>query len=153
MLLQYLQLTERLMKEIRLKERRAVVISATFLAAGSGAALTSAPATVTAGIYGFVASGAAPARVLDAKGEQRVLGKKSQIWGWIREILLLVTLVTAAQSCLDKAEGDGEELNDSDCASNDTGKCSRGILSWHSLLQNVRFMRFCGVQLSFYFVV
>lgn len=50
-------------KEIRLKERRGVVISATFLAASSGAALASTPATVTAGIYGFAASGAAPVRV------------------------------------------------------------------------------------------
>lgn len=73
MLLQYLQLTEKLMrepvKEIRLKERRVVVISATFLAASSNAVLALTPATVTAGIYGFVASGAAPARMLGGKEE------------------------------------------------------------------------------------
>lgn len=140
------------MREIRLKERRAVVISASFLAAGSGAALTSTPATVTAGIYGFVASGAAPVRVLDGKGEQRVLSKKSQIWGWIREILLLVTLLAAAQSCLDKAEGDGEELNDSDCASNDTGRKTQNPFLAQSL-QMWGSLRFCGVQLSFCFAV
>lgn len=65
-------------KEIRLKERRGAVISVTFLAASSGAALASTPAAVTAGIYGFIASGAAPAR-LDGEGEQRVVSKKSQI--------------------------------------------------------------------------
>lgn len=68
--LQYLQLTEKLVrepvKEIRLKEITAVVISATFLAANSSAALALTPVTVTAGIYCFVASGVAPARVLGA---------------------------------------------------------------------------------------
>lgn len=65
-------------KEIRLKERRVVVISVTFLAASSGAALASTPTTATAGTYGFIAIEAAPARVLGGKGEQRVLSKKSQ---------------------------------------------------------------------------
>lgn len=81
--LQYLQLTEKLVrepvKEIRLKEITAVVISATFLAANSSAALALTPVTVTAGIYCFVASGVAPARVLGGK-EEPVLSRKSQIW-------------------------------------------------------------------------
>lgn len=112
----------------------------------------STPATVTAGIHGSVASGPDPTRVLDGKGEQRVLSKKSQIWEWTRDILLLVTLVAAAQSCLDKAEGDGEELSDS----NDRRKCLRRetqspLLAWS--LASVRFTRFCGVQLSLCFVI
>lgn len=55
MFLQCLQLTGKLVREpveeIRLKERRVVVIPATFLAANSSAALALTPATVTAGIY------------------------------------------------------------------------------------------------------
>lgn len=61
MLLQYLQLTGKLVrepvKEIRLKEVTVVVIPATFLAANSSTALVLAPAPVTAGIYCFEASG------------------------------------------------------------------------------------------------
>ena len=53
-------------KEIRLKEITVVVISATFLAANSSTALALTPATVTAGIYSFVASGVAPAKMLGA---------------------------------------------------------------------------------------
>jgi len=70
MFLQYFQLTGKVVrepvKEIRLKKITVVVIPATFLAANSSAGLASTPATVTAGIYCFVASGAAPARVLRA---------------------------------------------------------------------------------------
>lgn len=56
-----------------------------------------------------------------------------------------VTLVAATQSGLDKAEGDGEERNDSDCDSNDTGKYLRRkrqspFLAWS--VANVRFTRF-----------
>lgn len=103
------------------------------------------PATVTAGIFGFLASGAAPARVLGGKrGAEGAEQEKSDLG--IREILLPETLVAAAQSCLDKAEGDGEELND--CDSNDKGKCLRRKRQGPFLersLANVRFTGFCGV--------
>lgn len=67
-----------------------------------------------------------------------------------------MTSVAAAQSCPGKAEGDGGELSDSNCDSNETGKCSRRKTQspfLASSLANVGFTRFCGVQLSFCFVV